>query len=224
VAKFLLLVFTVKVLAEESIKLKSLENLNRMRTFIVHDAKNLAQFIENLTANLELLESKDDKARFVDMLKNSSSLLKLRAIRILTSLGISPRVRWSKNVCPFLEELLKFYRLGCRFECNANAKLNHAAAVAVEAVLRNLHEKSLKEKFECSVVVNEENGRVTVTVSDTGSPPENPLEVFEPFYTTKKGGLGLGLYHAKRLIEWEGGKLYLRTGRKTSFTVEFPAE
>ena len=47
---------------------------------------------------------------------------------------------------------------------------------------------------------------------------------FEPFYTTKQGGSGLGLPTTKRVIEAHGGRLLVQSevGRGTQFTIELP--
>jgi len=48
-----------------------------------------------------------------------------------------------------------------------------------------------------------------IKISDTGSgvPEEYIDKIFEPFFSTKKGGLGLGLSLSKRVIEEHGGKI-----------------
>jgi PAS domain S-box-containing protein len=53
---------------------------------------------------------------------------------------------------------------------------------------------------------------VLVTVSDTGSglPHANPERIFEAFYTTKSGGLGMGLSICRGIVEAHGGRLWAR--------------
>ena len=68
---------------------------------------------------------------------------------------------------------------------------------------------------------------VALHVIDTGPgiPPEAMERVFEPYFTTKSGGTGLGLPTARRLIEGHEGRLEVHTepGRGTDFTAVFPA-
>lgn len=68
---------------------------------------------------------------------------------------------------------------------------------------------------------------VRVTVRDTGPGiPAAILErVFEPFYTTKKKGLGLGLFTSRSIIERHGGiiEVHSRPGQGTTFVVWLPA-
>jgi two-component system sensor histidine kinase HydH len=72
-----------------------------------------------------------------------------------------------------------------------------------------------------------QNGTCTVAVLDRGPgiPPDVRERIFEPFYTTKRGGTGLGLPVVKRLVEMQGGTVALRerTGGGTAAEVTLPA-
>lgn len=56
-------------------------------------------------------------------------------------------------------------------------------------------------------------GVVCVSIKDNGPgiPAEQLKTLFEPFYTTKQEGTGLGLYITKQLIEQNGGKISVRS-------------
>ena len=68
---------------------------------------------------------------------------------------------------------------------------------------------------------------VALDLIDSGRGVDNNtiLHMFEPFYTTKEGGSGLGLPTARKIIEAHGGRISVQseTGRGTKFTLEFPA-
>jgi two-component system, NtrC family, sensor histidine kinase HydH len=68
---------------------------------------------------------------------------------------------------------------------------------------------------------------VCLSLIDTGKgmPPEVLARVFEPFFSTKQGGTGLGLPTTRRIIEAHGGTLTAESavGRGTRFTVRLPA-
>jgi signal transduction histidine kinase len=67
---------------------------------------------------------------------------------------------------------------------------------------------------------------VALDLIDTGCGmnEETALRMFEPFYTTKDGGSGLGLPLAQKIIAAHGGRIDLQSelGRGTQFTLEFP--
>jgi signal transduction histidine kinase len=71
-------------------------------------------------------------------------------------------------------------------------------------------------------------GSIQVTVSDDGCgiPFKDQNRVFQPGFTTRRGGWGLGLTLSRRIVEeYHGGRIRLAsssTGRGTSFTMHFP--
>ncbi len=75
---------------------------------------------------------------------------------------------------------------------------------------------------------DKENRALRVTVSDTGVgiTPENMEKMFQPLFTTKARGIGLGLTVVKNLIEANGGRVDVASqlGKGTTFTITLPAE
>jgi signal transduction histidine kinase len=71
-----------------------------------------------------------------------------------------------------------------------------------------------------------EGDDVLVRVTDTGAgiPPEAQPRIFEPYFSTKKTGTGLGLQIVKRVVEEHGGEITFRSevGKGTQFTVRLP--
>jgi signal transduction histidine kinase len=68
---------------------------------------------------------------------------------------------------------------------------------------------------------------VTIAVADTGvgMDPDAASRAFEPYFSTKTGGSGLGLPNAKRYVELSGGSTSLTTapGEGTTITLTLPA-
>ena len=69
---------------------------------------------------------------------------------------------------------------------------------------------------------------VQLQVRDTGSgvPPEHLGRIFEPLYTTKPGGTGLGLYITQEIVAAHGGQITVESvvGQGTVFTLTFPPQ
>jgi len=65
-------------------------------------------------------------------------------------------------------------------------------------------------------------------IGDTGLgiPPENILEIFEPYFTTKDTGIGLGLAVTKRIIEEHGGtiEIFSEPEKGTVAQIKLPAK
>jgi PAS domain S-box-containing protein len=72
----------------------------------------------------------------------------------------------------------------------------------------------------------ENNDGVWVSMADTGGgiPQEQINRIFEPFYTTKKKGSGLGLMIVQRIVRAHNGRIELESnvGRGTTFRVWLP--
>ncbi len=97
----------------------------------------------------------------------------------------------------------------------------------VENLLRNALD-ALEGRGQIKARVYAEGARVAIDISDTGKgiPAGKFKTVFQPGYTTKKRGWGLGLSLAKRIIEeYHGGKIFVKRseeGQGTTFTILLP--
>ena len=70
-----------------------------------------------------------------------------------------------------------------------------------------------------------EDVRVGVRDTGPGLSPENLPRLFDPFYTTKAGGVGMGLAICRSIIEAHGGRLWATAcgPRGALFQFEIPA-
>jgi len=82
-----------------------------------------------------------------------------------------------------------------------------------------------REGGEIIVKACREDSKYVLSVADNGPsiPKEKLDQIFEPFYTTKKEGSGLGLYITKQLVERLNGKIEVQSNSTggTSFTFKF---
>ena len=96
----------------------------------------------------------------------------------------------------------------------------------VENLIKNAID-AMKGKGKISVVIENENNLVKILVSDTGKgiPKKQFRRVFEPGFTTKKRGWGLGLSLTKRIVEeYHKGKIKVLSseiGKGTTMQVCF---
>ena len=109
-----------------------------------------------------------------------------------------------------------------------DAKINPPLfAWVIENLLRNALD-AMDGKGKISASVMEEDKFVCVEIADTGKgiPPNKLKTVFEPGFTTKKRGWGLGLSLAKRIIEsYHSGRIFVKNsvvGEGTTFVIKLP--
>ncbi len=71
-------------------------------------------------------------------------------------------------------------------------------------------------------------GMVAISVKDSGSgiPPENMKKLFEPLFTTKLKGIGLGLAVCRQLAEANGGRIEVQSqpGKGSTFILFLPVK
>jgi signal transduction histidine kinase len=88
--------------------------------------------------------------------------------------------------------------------------------------------EAMNGRGRLSLEVARQNGDVAVAISDTGPgiPPDRLPRVFEPFYSGKPNGSGLGLTIAERIVAAHGGRIEIDSapGRGTRVTLLFPLE
>jgi two-component system sensor histidine kinase PilS (NtrC family) len=93
-------------------------------------------------------------------------------------------------------------------------------------LLRNAAEAMKEIQGEIVVSYRARKNWVEILVSDTGVgiAPEDQERIFEPFYTTKTRGSGLGLAMVHRIVSEHGGTLALESelGEGTTVTVRLP--
>jgi C4-dicarboxylate-specific signal transduction histidine kinase len=106
-----------------------------------------------------------------------------------------------------------------------------ADRVQIEQVLLNLirnaldvmeHQTAASRNLFISTRLSGHMG-VEVCVRDTGSGlvDSDPDRLFETFYTTKPGGLGVGLSISRSIISSHGGRLWARENRNRGLSVHF---
>ncbi|MEO8217309.1 MAG: ATP-binding protein, partial [Acidobacteriota bacterium] len=146
------------------------------------------------------------------------------------------RLPWSK----FVREIVKHHHT------YAGTRLFHISAVEsdvvvegdrdrLEQVLANLLDNAVKyspDGTDISVKVRTEPDRVITAISDQGMgiPPDEIGQIFERFHrgrqvsSTNYGGLGLGLYISKQIVERHGGTIWVesREGAGTTFYFSLP--
>jgi two-component system, NtrC family, sensor histidine kinase HydH len=98
--------------------------------------------------------------------------------------------------------------------------------VVLNLLLNALQAMSGGGLLRLSGQVLEDNRWIQLSVQDTGVgiPPEDMNKLFDPFFSTKEGGVGLGLSIAHRIIDQHRGKIQIEStpGQGTLFTLWLP--
>lgn len=86
--------------------------------------------------------------------------------------------------------------------------------------------QAIEDRGKVSIEFGRENGFSMISVTDDGRgiSKEDIDKIFEPYFSTKKLGIGLGLTVTKRLIDEHGGAISMEStmGEKTVITIKVP--
>ena len=183
--------------------------------------------------NLKLMKSEDEETmEIVTELENDVERLNLIADRF-SKIGSTPKLE-ALSVAHQLSECRQYMERRAPRKVtfdfpNENqgfmAKINPPLFNWVlENLIRNALD-AMDGKGVIKATISEDKSHIIINLSDTGSGiPANKLKtVFEPGFTTKKRGWGLGLSLAKRIIEsYHLGRIFVKSStinEGTTFTV-----
>jgi two-component system NtrC family sensor kinase len=111
-------------------------------------------------------------------------------------------------------------------ECSVAAD-EHQLRQALLNLVRNAAEAMPSGgRLRLSAKQTVDSSHVVLEVADTGEgiDPEHVIKIFDPFFSTKKGGTGLGLALTQQIVNDHGGTIAVRSerGRGTTFTIGLP--
>ncbi len=94
--------------------------------------------------------------------------------------------------------------------------------VVFDNVITNAVE-AINEKGQIDIRVNDNLNEIVIEIEDsgTGVPDELLTKIFEPLFTTKQRGTGLGLASCKRIIEQHGGSIHVKS-KPSMFIIKLP--
>jgi len=106
------------------------------------------------------------------------------------------------------------------------ADADHLQQVFVNLITNAV--QAMPEGGVLSVRTRKDGADVVIWVADTGAgiPEEAMPNLFQPFFTTKEKGIGLGLSVTRSLVEGHRGTINVEShvGQGTTFTVRLPVE
>lgn len=140
-----------------------------------------------------------------------------RTLQLARQQAGSKKVEFSIQIAPgfppFRADSEQLHQVLLNLVLNGIQAIEKEGRVAIEASVGN-------------AVGSKQSRYVEISVSDTGPgiPPEHLERIFRPFYTTKRGGTGLGLSLCRRIISAHGGTLSAESELKkgSRFIIRIP--
>ncbi len=210
---------------EQRVKLEKMATVGELATMVAHDLRNPLTSIRNASFYMKstcgsltgkgvqpLLEMTDLIEQEIIYANNIiNDLLEFAAKR--------PLQREKHDLNKLLEGFFEQNKTpeNIRLESNYRAKTPvNVDSRQMHRVFSNLTENAIQampEGGKLTVETRESEHAVDITFADTGVgiPEENMSRLFQPLFTTKAKGIGMGLAICKRIIEQHGGTITVQS-------------
>lgn len=222
-------------LAQELMEAKEVEAFHRLSAFVMHDLKNLTNSLslvsQNFNHNMENPEFRRDAVKAVD---STVTMMKGLIERLST-----------------LPKGLVINKVECNLNSLVRSVIKRVPMSGKEVIISNGIESvfpvSVDQEAMGMVFLNMfinafeavgADGRITVSASKNGDTADITIadngagipyefiekDLFKPFKTTKRNGLGIGLFQCKAIVEAHGGRIAVKSepGQGTTFKIVLP--
>jgi signal transduction histidine kinase len=229
------------LLERRTLRAERLAELGALTGGLAHEIKNP---LSTVGLNLQLLKEDLDPreplyTRLVsrlDTVQRETSRLREILDDFLRYAGRIELDRKPVDLNELLEELVDFFapqahlqRVQIRLKKHPQSVVANVDAKLVKQAVLNLMINALQampEGGELMLSLTIDPRYATIDVIDTGPgiPPDVAEKIFQAYFTTKKGGTGIGLAMAKRIAEEHGGSIAVRSevGKGSDFSIRLP--
>lgn len=226
-------------LSQELIETKEMETFHRLSSFVLHDLKNLVSSLSLIVQNAgEHMGNPQFQRDALETVGRSVERMEALIARLSSNTGALRPDLQETNLNEVVSEVAgRMDQKGWNNEASLKTDLGRnlpsvlVDGEQIEKVLGNLLLNAFQALEDGGLIkikteANEE--KVILSVSDNGhgmSPEFVERSLFKPFRSTKKKGLGIGLYQCKTIIEAHGGKIEVESEEEkgTTFRILLPA-
>jgi len=223
---------------EKLIRSERLSVVGELASGVGHELRNPLNVIRNCVYLLNMTLADKGEKEELDTLKVLDKQIDI-ANKIVTDLLDFTRIKAPSKTKVDLNNLIKESlswvvvpkNIAVKANLNGNSLEVETDAEQVGRVFANIISnavQAMKGKGELKISTGVGDGCVWAKFEDTGCgiPEANMEKIFEPLFTTKPKGIGLGLAITKRLVEQNSGKIEVASQMKkgTSFTVKLPLQ
>jgi PAS domain S-box-containing protein len=225
-----------RAMQEQVARAEQMAHLGRMAAHIAHEIRNPLGAIVNSVNMLRRPDSTRDE-HLLEIVSEEADRLNTILTDFLLFARPPARIAVPCDVAELVDSTVTLFRRGGRSWEYADVDsrvAGHLPAVLADPnqmrqVLWNLLANAVEatpapQRGDLAAKLSAGGGTVDIAVTDDGPGVSNAEAVFEPFYTTKSQGTGLGLAVVARIVRDHGGLVHVEnvSGRGARFTVSLP--
>jgi signal transduction histidine kinase len=221
---------------EKLIRSERLAAVGELASGVGHELRNPLNVIRNCVYLIKMTLNGPTPAEVEDNLK----LLDLQvdiSNKIVTDLldftRVKPPSRTNLDLNSMLKDRVSWAsvpeQIAVRYDFSESHPQLNADAEQIGRVFTNIINNAIQSingggEVRISTGTEGKFGCVKITDTGCGIPAENLNKIFEPLFTTKPKGVGLGMAISKRLVEQNDGEIEVEStvGKGTTFTVKLP--
>jgi signal transduction histidine kinase len=220
---------------KELIKKERLSTIGEMAARITHDLRNPLTIIKN---SIEILKSKKpevvkENQQYFNMMDEAASRMNHQIDEVLGFVKVKSPEKTSIEFSKFISNILRTINQPKNIEIIVTQKTDKiwCDGIQLQNVLINLISNSIhaigddQGKIMIHLEKQDEYDKITIEDSGKGIPEKSLNTIFEPLYTTKQNGTGLGLVSCKNIVQAHKGKIYAQNSSKGGaiFTILLPS-
>ncbi|MEW6382105.1 MAG: XrtA/PEP-CTERM system histidine kinase PrsK [bacterium] len=224
-------------LSERIAYAKGMAVMNKVSAFVIHDLKNfvsmLSLIVQNASHNMDNVEFQKDVLETISKTIGNMNKLMVRISSPIEEIVLN---KTKVSLTALVKDAIQSTGLGMDgievAEDYADLPQVYLDHEKIQSVIRNIiinAQESLKGSGKVSISTFSRDRNAIIEVKDNG--PGIPREflnnkLFKPFQTTKRKGLGIGLYQCRQIIAAHNGRIEVESeeGMGASFRIYLPAE
>ncbi|MEW6587656.1 MAG: ATP-binding protein [Thermoproteota archaeon] len=227
----------VRQKADELLKVERLSAIGQLSARIAHDLRNPLSVIQNTSKILRIrLESQlDDKSREQwSRLDRAVYRMSHQLEDVMDYVRLPRLEKKNYSLSMALQDAIE--RIDVPTNVTIHPPLNDCVVFCdpekMEIVFVNLLVNAIQAiegkegTIKITITEDDKENLATITISDSGVGIPNDLleKIFEPLFTTKQVGTGLGLSSCKSIVEQHGGSITASSipGNGSTFTIKIP--
>ncbi|TKD72026.1 ATP-binding protein [Pseudalkalibacillus hwajinpoensis] len=232
----------LKELATLSYENKKLTMVNQLVAGLAHEIRNpltiMKGFLQLIKPDLDRLQKSDIADLLLSEIHRTNGLIE----EFLNVARPKEQTLEKISIVPFLRNILLLYQSEATLnQCTLSTNLNNLSQPFFVMIdpgqLKQVILNMIKNSIEAIRCADQENGAISLSVfrrlhtidihiRDNGSGMDDTTKskLFQPFFTTKKKGTGLGLFLCKQIIQNHRGTIKVKSSPMlgTTFLIQLP--
>ena len=210
-------------------ELQKFSIIGELSARIAHDIRNPLNNIK-LSADLISRKNSDEKLKpYFETIDKNISRISHQVKDVLDFLRKSPIKKEQVNIKVLIDNVIDSIQVPANIsidvsDCSFNANVDK---IMMESAFSNLILNSIQiigdKNGKITVSIKEKDSQHSITIEDSGEGIDSKIidKIFDPLFSTKMEGTGLGLASVKAIIEAHGGTIYVKNN-PTTFTITLP--